>query len=337
MAKKLKVAVLMGGKSAEHEISLMTGREVVKSLDPKKYDVLPITVSRDGITWSIGEREKFLLDSPAVRVKETESKRVRDLTRSDHASIIKNHHVDVVFIAMHGPYGEDGTVQGFLELLGVPYIGSGVLASALGMDKIISRKIFNEAGLLVPKYQIAKKGKKDKINIEPPLFVKPHNQGSSVGTSFVKNKKDLKKTLKLAWQYSHLALVEEYIEGVEVTASILGNGDPTVLPLTEIVPKKDFFDYEAKYNENLTDEIVPARISQTLTKKAQRAGLLAYQSIGCKGFGRVDLIIRGNNAYVLEVNTIPGLTPVSLFPKAAKAAGISYSRLLDKIIQFATP
>jgi len=336
MKRKIKVAVLMGGKSAEHEISLMTGREVVKNLDSRKYDILPIVVSRDGITWQIGQKEKFLLQPPAKRSQETRV-RSQSVSKTDQASIIKSNHVDIVFIAMHGPNGEDGTVQGFLELLGVPYTGSKVLASALGMDKVASRKIFKEAGLTVPDYQIARKGQKISINIELPLFVKPHNQGSSVGTSFARDQKNLKKALNLAWQYSDLALVEEYIEGVEVTASILGNESPRVLPLTEIVPKKDFFDYEAKYNENLCEEIIPARISQQQTKKAQEAGLRAYKAIGCRGFGRVDIIIKGNYIYVLEVNTIPGLTPVSLFPKAAEAAGISYPKLLNTIINCANP
>lgn len=309
MSKKITVAVLMGGKSKEHEISLISGREVVKNLDSNKYKVLPIIVSKDGNSWEF------------------------------HASMIKNHKVDIVFIAMHGPNGEDGTVQGFLELIGVPYTGSRVLASALGIDKIYSRTFFAQVSLNVPKYVLVKKGESEnKVweKLTPPVFVKPRFQGSSVGTSKVKTKRDLKTALKEAYLHDDWAIVEEYLDGTEVTCAILGNENPKALPLVEIAPKKEYFDYEAKYDPNLTDEIVPARISQDLTKKAQEAALVAYQSLGCRGFGRVDMIIKKGKVYVLEVNTIPGLTPVSLFPKAARAAGISYSQLLDKIIQFAT-
>lgn len=331
----------MGGKSAEHEISLISGREVAKNLSSKKYNVLSITVSRDGITWQIGERRQNLLDSPATKSKATSdhSSIISRAKAKEISSLIKNHKVDIVFIAMHGPNGEDGTIQGFLDLIGVPYTGSGVLASALGIDKIYSRNLFTQTGLNVPSHvQVVKGEKPNKVwsKLKLPVFVKPRFQGSSVGTSIVKGKKDLKKALKLAYSYDDWAIVEEYLEGIEVTCAVLGNNKARALPLVEIAPKKDYFDYEAKYNPNLTDEIVPARITKALTQKAQQAALIAYETLGCQGFGRVDMIIKGNKVYVLEVNTIPGLTPVSLFPKAAKAAGISYPQLLDKIIHFAT-
>ena len=338
MKKRITVAVLMGGKSAEHEISLISGREVVKNLNFKKYNVLPIVISRNGITWQIGERAAFLLDSPAKRRGKGKKPKVGKLIKTDHVSIIKNHKVDVVFIAMHGPNGEDGTIQGFLELIGVPYTGSGILASALGMDKISSRKLFTQAGLKVPEYLVLQKDDSPQIvwkKFKPPVFVKPHNQGSSVGTTLVKEKNKLRDALNLAFDFSHLALAEEFLDGIEITCPILGNNKPKALPVVEIVPKRDFFDYKAKYNDKLCDEIVPARISKALTKKAQQIALTAYQSLGCSGFGRVDMIAKGNNIYVLEVNTIPGLTPVSLFPKSAVAAGISYPELLDKIVMFA--
>ena len=303
----------MGGKSPEYEISLMSGEKVVKNLDPKKYDILTIIVSRNGKYFDFnGKKYSF-----------------------GQLSIVS---CQLFFIAMHGPYGEDGTVQGFLELIGVPYTGSGVLASALGMDKIYSRKLFTQEGLKTPRYLIFEKG--DNIGeilkqFSFPIFVKPSNQGSSIGSSKVGKKKDLKKALELALSLSRFALVEEYIKGIEITGSILGNHNPKALPLVEIVPKKEFFDYEAKYADNLTDEIVPARIADQLTRKAQESAITAYQVLGCRGFGRVDMIIKNDDVYVLEVNTIPGLTPMSLLPKAAQAAGISYPQLLDKIIFFA--
>ncbi|OGD84632.1 hypothetical protein A2165_02340 [Candidatus Curtissbacteria bacterium RBG_13_40_7] len=288
----------------------------------------------------MGDNKQLLSDSPAKKKVKSGKLKVESLTVSDHSSVIKNQKIDLVFIAMHGPYGEDGTIQGFLELIGVSYTGSGVLASALGMDKISSRKFFTQVGLKTPKHRVVFKGEKmdyilDKFQF--PVFVKPDNQGSSIGASLVKNENDIQKALKIAWKYSNRAIVEEFIDGIEVTGSIIGNENPKALPLIEIVPKTPFFDFQAKYNEKLCDEIVPARISKFLTKKAQAAALKAFQALGCKGIGRVDMIIRGNDVYVLEINTIPGLTPVSLVPKAAQAAGISYPQLLDKIIESATP
>ncbi|MDP2632361.1 MAG: D-alanine--D-alanine ligase [Candidatus Curtissbacteria bacterium] len=304
MHNKIKVAVLMGGKSQEHEISLISGSEVAKNLDRKKYNVSGITIPKEGI---------------------------------NHPIIAKLKKADIVFIALHGTNGEDGTIQGLLESLGVRYTGSGVLASALGMDKIYSREIFTQTGLNTPKYVLTKRNQKKRElgRLKYPVFVKPLDQGSSIGTSKVYNSKELQNALSEAFKYSQTAIIEEFLEGIEITGAVLGNYSPVALPLVEIVPKKDFFDYEAKYDANLTDEIVPARVNKQLTKRVQDAALTAYESINCRGFGRVDMIIKDDKVYVLEVNTIPGLTPVSLFPKAAKAAGISYSRLLDMIIDLA--
>lgn len=338
MTKKLKVAVLMGGNSPEHDISLISGSEVVKNLDIKKYEVLPVTITRDGKTWQIGDRKDFI-NSPASKQKKRKLASSFLTKRNFNSSdIIKNHNIDVVFIAMHGAGGEDGKVQALLELIETPYTGSGVLPSALAMDKKYSKLIFEKAGLKVPsgivvnkKTNLASAIKKLKF----PAFVKPSTAGSSVGITKVKESEGLKKAVELALQFSNEALIDEYIEGTEVTCAIIGNEDSFALPLVEIVTKNDFFDYEAKYNAKLTEEITPARINDFLTKKAQKAALTAYKAIGCKGFGRVDMIIRKGEIYVLEVNTIPGLTPVSLLPKAAAAANISYQMLLDKVIQLA--
>ena len=290
--KKIRVVVLMGGKSPEHEISLISGREVVGNLDRRKYLSSRIVISKSGK----GIEEIF-------RVK-----------------------ADVVFVAMHGPFGEDGTVQGMLELAGLKYTGSGVTASAIGMDKIMFRKVMRAEGIPVPK-----------STTKFPCFVKPYNQGSSVGASIVRNERELAKAIKLARKYSDKVLVEEYLVGKEVTCAVLGNEDPRVLPVIEIVPLKgEFFDYESKYTESGAEEIVPARISKTLTKKVQDMAAKVYQAIGCRGFGRVDFILKDNkHPVVLEINTIPGLIPMSLLPKAAKEAGYSYPALLEAIIKYA--
>ncbi len=340
MPKKLKVAVLMGGKSAEHEISLLSGHEVVKNLNPQKYQVLPIIISRDAKTWQIGQSNQNLLDSPTSNQNDARKRKDNNLSKLDYVSLVEDHKIDVVFIAMHGSFGEDGTIQAFLELIDMPYTGSGVLTSALGMDKIYSRKLFTQAGLKTPNFVTVEKGKSSSHvfkNLKSPVFVKPSNQGSSIGVAKVSKKNNLKKALNYAHRYSKVALIEKFIDGIEVTCAIIGNENPKALPLIEIVPKRDFFDYKAKYDERLTDEIVPARISKGTAKKAQGAALTAYKTLGCRGFGRVDMIIKGNDVYVLELNTIPGLTSVSLVPKAAKAAGISYPELLEKIISFASP
>lgn len=301
--KKIKVAVLMGGKSAEYEISLISGREVIKNLDKRKYKVLPVIIPQNGFN---------------------------QLPKG----------IDVAFIAMHGTFGEDGTIQGVLDMAGIPYTGPGVLASAIGMDKIIFRKVMDAEKIPISKCVILPKGTKEKIIFKslgnPPYFVKPHNQGSSVGTSIVRTKNGLKKALRAVYRYSNFALIEEYIKGKELTCGIIGNDKPVALPVVEIIPKNEYFDYESKYASVGTQEIVPARISKDLTRKIQELSLNVYQAIGAKGFSRIDLLLKNNRKpIVLEINTIPGLTPVSLMPKAARAAGISYPKLLDKIINYA--
>lgn len=338
MIRKLKVAVLMGGNSPEHDISLISGREVVRNLDPEKYEILPVTVSRDGRRWEIGKRENFLTNSPTPKLKTAgaPSKDVSPIATSVANKIVSEQGLDVVFIAMHGAGGEDGKIQAFLELNNIRYTGSGVLASALAMDKKYSKKLFEQAGLTVPKglvvgynFNPAQIWKK----LKPPVFVKPSTAGSSVGISKVKNKKGLIVAIKKALEFSDEVLVDEFIEGTEVTCAIIGNQNPAALPVIEIVTKNEFFDYEAKYSESLTEEIVPARLNPELTIKVQETALSAYKVLGCRGFGRVDMIIKNDKIYVLEVNTIPGLTPISLLPKAAKAAGIAYANLLDQVIE----
>jgi D-alanine-D-alanine ligase len=330
----------MGGKTPEHEISLITGREVVKNLNKSKYKVLPVVISRTGERWQTLVPEKLLSLPDPLTIRGTK----RDLVSQKEKEIqgigqLAQDKLDVVFIAMHGPYGEDGTIQGMLELTGIPYTGPGVLASALGMDKVMFKKVLQSQKIPVPKFAVFEKGEgfKRKVLGKPPYFIKPHNQGSSVGASIAKTKKSLRKALNLSFKYSDLALVEEYIKGIEVTCGVIGNKNPKPLPLVEIVPKKsEFFDYESKYTESGAEEIVPARISARLTKKVQKMAVDVYKVIGCRGFSRVDFILRdGGEPIVLEINTIPGLTPMSLVPKAAKVVGISYSQLLDKIISYA--
>lgn len=314
MRKKLRVIVLMGGRSPEYEVSLVSGQEVVKHLDPTKYEVLPVVISKDGQRWLMkGEVDEEI--------------KLGEISR----------RADIIFIAIHGPFGEDGTIQGFLELLGIPYTGSGVLASALGMDKPMFREMMRGLRIPMPKFIVLRQGSEDLVRqrFSLPVVVKPSSQGSSVGVSIVHKKSDLKKAFCRAFKFGPRVMVEEFLSGMEVSCGVLGNKNPSALPVIEIAPRGEFFDYEAKYVPGMSEEIVPARIPDKLTKKVQEIAVKVYERVGCWGFGRVDMIIRDGVPHVLEINTIPGLTPNSLLPKEAAAAGITYGCLIEKIIQFA--
>lgn len=327
MKRKIRVAVLMGGKSSEHEISIISGTEVVKNLKSEKYDILPIVISKNGNHWKLTNESSLLNSGDLLKYRNTNKEII--LTESEALPSIDSlsqKRIDIVFIALHGKNGEDGRIQGMLDLAGMRYTGSGVLASGLGMDKAVFRKVMQAEGIPVPK-----------LSKTFPCFVKPSDQGSSVGASIATNAKELKKAIIQARKFSNDVLIEEYIKGIEVTCAVLGNKNPIALPVIEIVPKKgSFFNYESKYTESGAEEIVPARISIKLTKNVQKIAIKAYKAIGCSDFARVDFIIKDSkDPVVLEINTIPGLTPLSLLPKAAKAAGISYSLLLDKIVGYA--
>jgi len=307
----INIAVLYGGKSAEREISKISGQEVVRNLSKKKYKVFPIEILKDGISWQY------------INNKYT-----------DYYKLLKRLKIDVVFIALHGQHGEDGEIQGLLDSFGVKYTGSKVLSSSLCMDKIYSKQIFIQNGLTVPVGLHLNKGQALPKKLKYPLFVKPPNQGSSLGTAKATNIQELKRALKNAFFYSDKVLVEEYVVGTEVTCAILGNKKPITLPLVEIVPKYEYFDFKSKYNPERAQEICPARLDAKLSTRIQQAAVIAYKALNCKCMGRVDMIVKNNKIYTLEMQTIPGLTPLSLFPKAAKAAGISYPQLLDLIIKF---
>jgi len=336
----MKVAVLMGGRSAEHEISLVSGREVCLRAEKRKFQIYPVVIEKSG-GWkklTLGQLEEMpdpVSESEAAELfVEREGKLVRGV------GALRNWGVEVVFIALHGPFGEDGCVQGMLEIEGLKYTGPGVLASALGMDKLRFGKVVSGSGIEIPKRLVVEKKSNlrqvSRILGELPYVVKPHNQGSSVGVSLVRRMAELREAFELARHYSETVLVEECVNGVEVTAAVMGNGEPKALPLVEIVPKRgDFFDYGCKYRDG-ADEIVPARLARGLAKRVQRVAVEVYKVVGARGFSRIDFILRdGGGPVVLEINTIPGLTPLSLFPKAAQAAGISYPQLSEHIGEYA--
>lgn len=339
---KKRVIVLMGGNSPEYEISILSGQQIVANLDPKKYEILPCVISKDGKRWMLTSKKEILKIENPIKQKGTQKDVVLVVKKTENnANSLAGKKADVVFVAMHGPFGEDGVVQALLETTGIPYTGSGVLASAIGMDKEMFRKVMKASSIPVPKYLVVNKNTPLRLIYKTlgslPYFVKPVDQGSSVGSSIVKYKKELPHALKLALKYSDRILIDEFVKGLELTCGVLGNEKPIALPVTEIHPMKGkFFDYESKYSESGAEEITPARIGRPLTKKIQETAVAVYKAIGCKGFGRVDFILNKDKVpVVLEINTIPGLTPMSLLPKAAKAAGIDYPELIDKIIKSA--
>ena len=338
MGTKFRLVVLMGGKSAEHEVSMISGTEVVKNLDTKKYDILPVVISKDGLHWKLTTKESLLSMANPMILRGTKKEIILSQEKQLEGVSALTGKIDLVFIAMHGPYGEDGVVQGILTAAGVNFTGSGVLASAIGMDKAMFRQVMKANKLPVPNSVVITKASPQSLISKslgkPPYFVKPVDQGSSVGSSLVKTKKDLAPALKLAFKYSDNVLVDEYVSGLEITCGVIGNTEPVALPITEIHPlKNNFFDYDSKYTESGATEITPARINSKITKQVQALAIEVYKTIGCRDFARVDFILRDNKTpIILEINTIPGLTPASLLPKSAKVAGLEYSDLLDRII-----
>jgi len=246
--------------------------------------------------------------------------------------------IDCAFIALHGPFGEDGRVQGMLELAGIPYTGSGVLASALAMEKAATKKILAGAGILMPGHIILKKDYQpaELKSVKLPVVVKPLGQGSSVGISIVEKGEDLPGALKKSFRFEPSAMVEEFIPGREITAAVLGNKKPKVLPLIEIRPKVSrFFDYRAKYEVGGSDEICPAPLPENLAEKIREAAVRAHRILDCRGVTRSDFILKGDKPYFLEINTIPGMTKTSLVPQAAAKAGIPFPALLDELVKLA--
>lgn len=308
--KKTKVAVLLGGRSKEREISLVTGEEIYKALIQSGYLAFKIDLNEDVV------------------------------------ENLKREFPEVVFIALHGRYGEDGTVQGMLELLGIPYTGSGILASALGINKAATKRIFKAEGIPTPDFRVFKPrsfqaSKQEIIDDLPkklglPLVIKPVNEGSTIGMSIIKEKENLLEAIETAFEYDEEVLVEKFIEGTEITVGVLGNEKPQSLPTLEITHDSEMYDYETKYTEGLSRHIIPARIPEEQRKMAQEMAIRIHEILGCRGFSRVDFIVSADGTpYALEINTIPGMTPLSLFPDAARAAGIEFPELVSKIVEFA--
>ncbi len=307
---KINLALVCGGRSAERDVSLSGAEEVKKALDPAKYNVTVYDSARD--------ISRLVADAPGI---------------------------DVAFVLLHGKYGEDGTIQGLFRMLDIPFQGSGVLGSALAMDKHLSKVVYSQAGLATPAWRVLEKNDSGRPDFAAlagelglPLMVKPCSQGSSVGMALVKETAGLEAAVEEAFRWDSRVMVEEYVTGRELTAGVLGNRELTSLPVVEIIPGSDheFFDREAKYVPGITREICPARLPDDVTDAVQEAGIRAHRALGLRGYSRTDMIRSSDGTlYVLETNTIPGMTPTSLFPQAAAAAGICFSALLDRLIGLA--
>lgn len=293
----MTVGVLMGGASSEREISLKSGEAVLQALQRKGYKAIPLD------------------------------------TAKDLASLIRRHKIDIAFVCLHGKAGEDGTVQGFLEILGIPYTGSGVKASAIAMDKIHTKKLLRFHGIPTPDFRVIEGLKNRYHGVFYPAVVKPADEGSTIGIARVETSRELKDAVGQALEYSDQALVERYISGREVTVGILGE---TPLPVVEVRPAGGFYDFAAKYRSGDTEYLVPAPLSPGTARKIQNLALSVHHILGCAGVSRVDLILaKGMRPYVLEVNTIPGMTATSLLPKAAQAAGIAFEDLVERVLMTA--
>jgi len=326
---KPKVALLVGGTSPEREVSKMSGKGVLQALKALQYPTIIIDPAY-GLNQP-KEEEQFFLEKDFTEISNRNCIDVINSTMFDE--------VDVVFSAMHGKWAEDGTIQSLLELRGLKYTGSKVLASSLAMDKEMSKVIFRQAGVQTADWFSVKYRSFEPILIADeinqrfgfPCIIKANDQGSTVGLKFVKDESEVEEGIVIAQKYSNKALIEKYIPGRELTVAVLIN---EALPVLEIVPKSGLYDYKSKYTSGMSEYIVPANIPKEVAEKAQQQALTAFHSLGCEGYARVDFRLNNNNElFCLEVNTLPGMTPLSLVPKAAKAVGISFEELIKRIIQ----
>ena len=346
VCRRLRVAVLMGGTSSERPISLKTGNMIVQSLDPARYEVVAIDTQdvlrlQGAATTRLLPAHGSTNSAPAVPAETALSTGTAAMAGADPS--LPSGPPDVVFIALHGKGGEDGTVQGMLELMGLPYTGSGVLASALAMDKAMTKRLFRSAGIPVIEDLQVRRGEEadgtallaqvaEKLGY--PVFVKPNAEGSSFGGRKVETPEELLPALTNALHYDPKAIIERYVSGTEITVGVLGNahGELVSLPIVEIVPKSAFYDFESKYADGGSEHIIPARLPESVTRQAQALALQCHNLLGCRGMSRTDMLVVGETLVVLEVNTIPGMTPTSLLPQAAEHAGISFPQLLDRFL-----
>jgi D-alanine-D-alanine ligase len=346
---KIKLGLVYGGKSAEHKVSLQTALAVIKALDTDKFDIQPIYINEQG-GWVRGKQ----LNEPVETVKMlqlgTEGTEVSPASLNQGLFPLKseqqNEAIDVVFPLLHGPNGEDGTIQGMLELLNIPYVGNGVLSSAAGMDKVIMKNLFAQAGLEQAKYVWSIRSEWEKRpetayqrveeELGYPCFVKPANLGSSVGISKAKNREELVEAFEEAFEYDRKIVIEEAVVGREIEMGVIGNDEPICSVVGEIAPKTEFYDYQSKYEDGDTELIIPADVSEEEYAQIKEMAVRAFKAIDGAGLVRADFFLtRDGNALINEVNTMPGFTPFSMFPLLWKHSGLEYPQLIEKLVEFA--
>jgi len=356
MKKKVRVGLIFGGRSGEHEVSLLSAQGVMNALDRDRYEIVPIGITKEGRWLASGDPLQALTSGvvaasqPAALLAEPSQRglmRLEEQEQQQALRAIQISQLDVVFPVLHGPYGEDGTVQGLLELAGIPYVGAGVAASAVGMDKVLFKDIARAHGLPVVPYLVVKRKAWEQqpeetiAHIEAEIgyncFVKPANLGSSVGVSKARNRAELRAALEEAARYDRKLLIEVAVDAREIEVSVLGNDEPIASVPGEIIPSREFYDYAAKYLDGRSELLIPAPIPDETAQLVRRLAVEAYLAIDCAGMARADFLLdrHTGQVYLNELNTIPGFTPISMYPKLWEASGLSYSELIDRLIELA--
>jgi D-alanine-D-alanine ligase len=356
--KKIRVGIIFGGRSGEHEVSLASAQSVMNAIDKEKYEVVPIGITKAGQWIASGDPMKALkagdaqASHPAALLGDPSHRGLMRLQDTEQAiEATRLTELDVVFPVLHGPYGEDGTVQGLLELAGIPYVGAGVIGSALGLDKAVFKDVMRAHGFPIVGQVLLKRkawdadpeGVMDRVEgaLDYPVFTKPANLGSSVGISKCDNRAELATGLAEAAKYDRKLIVERGVPAArEIEVSVLGNDDPIASVPGEVIPSREFYSYEAKYfdeGEDASELLIPAPLSPEMSEQIRELAVGVYQAIDCAGMARVDFLLSGETGelYVSEVNTIPGFTSISMYPKLWEATGISYPELIDRLIELA--
>jgi len=347
--KRLRVGVLFGGRSGEHEVSLVSAASVIRALDPEKYEAVPIGITKDGRWLVSAKSHKMLADvlKSGNRVLLPADPSAATLVPLGAGAGQPSVPVDVVFPVLHGTFGEDGTVQGLLELANLPYVGAGVLASAVGMDKDVQKRLFEQAGLPVVPFFVFRRSEWENnredisadvlTQLRLPLFVKPAAAGSSVGMTKVTSREQLPEAIDFAAQFGMKVIVERGVDAREIEVSVLGNDDVRASVPGEIVPHREYYDYKAKYVEQGTQLVIPAELSEKQVKTFQEYAVKAFRTIDGAGMARCDFFLerRTNKIYLNELNTIPGFTSISMYPKLWEASGLPYPKLVDELIELA--
>ncbi len=364
--KKLRVGVIYGGRSGEHEVSLASAAAVFKNLDPDRYQAVAIKIEKDG-RWMLPDRPPAIDKAADVIHEEAQAGRLPDhrleahlvahpgadtlltVDRTQPHAALSTLPLDVVFPVLHGPYGEDGTVQGLLELANVPYVGAGVLASAVGMDKAAMKLVFAAKGLPICDYEVVLRRdwqRDERATLQTvvnrlgfPVFVKPANLGSSVGISKAKHVAELRTAIKLAGEFDRKVIIEAAVpQAREIEVAVLGNDEPEASVPGEIIPSGEFYDYEAKYLNAASREVIPAALPERLAEEIRLLAVTAFKALDCAGMARVDFLLADDGTgslYLNELNTIPGFTTISMYSKMWAASGVSYPQLLDRLIALA--